>query len=613
MNANASENANASASANANANANASANTNANANTNTNANVLKKAVHVKWAGKTIALGTFPIAEADDKCARAKALTRAWRSTMRPKPTREWVMLELERLDVRVVSGRVAQKENSGSDSDSGDDENPVISSRVLFNNNSNTINTTTLSSAQQQQQQLTATGALSSIDHDLLNPDQHRRNSITASLLNVADLARSNDQRSSIQNLDSSFFSNQQGSLSITPKHNFNVNELLAGESTAGDKKEIATDAQIPPHRPFVGGGSAAAYEATREDHYRKVAERRKAQNKDTGAASGVINYATNNLAIGGGSSGGGTVAGLADDAVSFGDLNQNRGGIGTTTMSLSSNANQHYEMLKLHHMNLLNEIQETTLMMNLYQQQHLQQQMQFEQLNKNRFVDPQLSLLSQQQLGNTGGALGQAGESVGSGPFNGQQDSLVENNAAISQRRSSNVNNSNGSNTNSILNSITNDSNSFIGNSIITDITNSKNMGNIGINANISINNITNDSISNGINNNNSMIGNNFNTGINNSNNMANKNIINNGNSINNNSSNITDTYASHPIGSPVGNISARTNCANSNGKRNSNNYEGSNGTAETIVYDDQLQRIKKEIAERQQMVDELERMTPR
>lgn len=35
----------------------------------------------------------------------------------------------------------------------------------------------------------------------------------------------------------------------------------------------------------------------------------------------------------------------------------------------------RHYQMLKLHHMNLLNEIQETTLMMNIYQQQHLQQQ----------------------------------------------------------------------------------------------------------------------------------------------------------------------------------------------------------------------------------------------
>lgn len=35
------------------------------------------------------------------------------------------------------------------------------------------------------------------------------------------------------------------------------------------------------------------------------------------------------------------------------------------------------FRMLKLHHMNLLNEIQETTLMMNLYQQQQLQQQQQ--------------------------------------------------------------------------------------------------------------------------------------------------------------------------------------------------------------------------------------------
>ena len=29
--------------------------------------------------------------------------------MRPKPTREWVMLELERLGVRVVSGRLGRK------------------------------------------------------------------------------------------------------------------------------------------------------------------------------------------------------------------------------------------------------------------------------------------------------------------------------------------------------------------------------------------------------------------------------------------------------------------------------------------------------------------------
>eukprot|EP00970_Alexandrium_tamarense_P008791 scaffold1698_cov201-Alexandrium_tamarense.AAC.20 len=73
----------------------------------------------QWAGKTIALGTFPSAEADEKCARAKALTRAWRSTMRPKPSREWVMLELERLQVRIVSGRLGRKEDD--DEEEGDD------------------------------------------------------------------------------------------------------------------------------------------------------------------------------------------------------------------------------------------------------------------------------------------------------------------------------------------------------------------------------------------------------------------------------------------------------------------------------------------------------------
>ena len=62
---------------------------------------------LQWAGKTIALGTFPVAEADEKCARAKALTRAWRSTMRPKPSREWVMLELERLAEACSQAEIA--------------------------------------------------------------------------------------------------------------------------------------------------------------------------------------------------------------------------------------------------------------------------------------------------------------------------------------------------------------------------------------------------------------------------------------------------------------------------------------------------------------------------
>ena len=84
----------------------------------------------QWAGKTIALGTFPSAEADEKCARAKALTRAWRSTMRPKPTREWVMQELERLGVRVVSGRLGRK--AGDEDDGPSKKNSSSKYRTRF-------------------------------------------------------------------------------------------------------------------------------------------------------------------------------------------------------------------------------------------------------------------------------------------------------------------------------------------------------------------------------------------------------------------------------------------------------------------------------------------------
>ena len=78
-------------------------------------------VSFQWAGKTIALGTFTPAEADEKCARAKALTRAWRSTIRPLPSREWVMMELERLGVRVVSNKLGRKAAShgGDEEDRG--------------------------------------------------------------------------------------------------------------------------------------------------------------------------------------------------------------------------------------------------------------------------------------------------------------------------------------------------------------------------------------------------------------------------------------------------------------------------------------------------------------
>lgn len=69
----------------------------------------RRAAHVKWDGKTIALGTFSAAEAVDKCERAKSLTKKWRATMVPKPDVEWVKKALERLNIRVVNDRPGRR------------------------------------------------------------------------------------------------------------------------------------------------------------------------------------------------------------------------------------------------------------------------------------------------------------------------------------------------------------------------------------------------------------------------------------------------------------------------------------------------------------------------
>merc|ERR1712232_681169 len=93
--------------------------------------------------------------------------------------------------------------------------------------------------------------------------------------------------------------------------------------------------------------------------------------------------------------------------------LSGGSGSMNMNNLGLSVNPNQHYEMLKLHHMNLLNEIQETTLMMNLYQQQQLQQQQQ-QRFQQNQLDQQSLAVTADQQL-----ALQLAQQPTGTGnPF---------------------------------------------------------------------------------------------------------------------------------------------------------------------------------------------------
>jgi len=65
--------------------------------------------NLQWDGKTIALGTFTVAEAAEKCDRAKALTKKWRASMVPKPDVEWVKKALEKLNIRVVNDRPGRR------------------------------------------------------------------------------------------------------------------------------------------------------------------------------------------------------------------------------------------------------------------------------------------------------------------------------------------------------------------------------------------------------------------------------------------------------------------------------------------------------------------------
>jgi hypothetical protein len=278
------------------------------------------------------------------------------------------MLELERLQVRVVSGRLGRK--GAGEEDDEDEKDPKKSGMPPITDPA-----------------LLRRDSLLSGRDSLLGGT--RRDSITG-LLSAADMASGSVNRNNslgwpggdaglgelMQRRSSSL------GLSLMPDHDVkrrNSSLNLGGGLDGGDPS-------IPPHRPLVGGGSAAAYEAARADHYTNMAAQKVRSDDQQRRASGL------------------------------GSL-----GAGGSQIGLSVNPNQHYEMLKLHHMNLLNEIQETTLMMNLYQQQQLQQQQQQLQQVETPAAssNDQMALLLQQQGMGGQGRMGSLGLGGGGGGTN--------------------------------------------------------------------------------------------------------------------------------------------------------------------------------------------------
>ncbi|GAX23681.1 hypothetical protein FisN_12Hh255 [Fistulifera solaris] len=224
--------------------------------------------------------------------------------MNPKPTRDWVINELERLGIRVVSG--------GRTSRKGEDDG-ILASTVAQGSHPNMVfmgmgaNAQTNGQAGMQQAMMQNVWNQQETQNSL--KQARRSSSLGLSLL-------SNDFGKT-----SSFGSSTQPSIN-------NAGIDLIGK---------------PAFRELVGGGAAAAYNAYRDDFYRQQpSEQGNGSNTNAENSNGVGNASVPSINL---------------------------------SNSTATNPNEHYQMLKLHHMNLLNEIQETTLMMNIYQQQHLQQQ----------------------------------------------------------------------------------------------------------------------------------------------------------------------------------------------------------------------------------------------
>lgn len=254
----------------------------------------RRAAHVKWDGKTIALGTFSAQEAAEKCNRAKALTKKWRTTMIPKPDVEWVKNTLERLNIRVVNDRPGRRKKRNIN----EVEHNSISSHSPPQQRAVNLNL-----AQSRDQMLPPNNM--NMNMNMLNSDVYQRlgrgvNHASYSSLNADASANSLERR----------LSNSLNYAGRTEQRRL-PNSVLASLPNPGNMYNI--------------GNAISGYDTSTNDY----------QQDNLTALNGDASQRSNN-----------TQQQLAN---------------------LVFGSNQHYEVLKEHHMNLLKELQETTTLMNMY------------------------------------------------------------------------------------------------------------------------------------------------------------------------------------------------------------------------------------------------------
>lgn len=253
----------------------------------------RRAAHVKWDGKTIALGTFSAQEAVEKCNRAKALTKKWRTTMIPKPDVEWVKTTLERLNIRVVNDRPGRRKKRGI---TEVDENTTRPSTSPATHRG--INSHLLSASQNVN--------MGNISHDPAFQALNR--GINTFGLGGDIPGRSMDRRFSnpthyrMSSQERNLTSNNVLSSLPNPGNVYDINNSVSGFDTASNN--LQQDQQLLSN-------------VLRGDESQRISQR-----------SNTTQQQLANLAFG---------------------------------------SNQHYEVLKEHHMNLLKELHETTTLMSMY------------------------------------------------------------------------------------------------------------------------------------------------------------------------------------------------------------------------------------------------------
>lgn len=257
----------------------------------------RRAAHVKWDGKTIALGTFSAQEAAEKCSRAKALTKKWRTTMVPKPDVEWVKTTLERLNIRVVNDRPGRRKKRAI--------NEVEKHQVAGRPSSSP------SMAQSMlNNQLSTSGGqninMGNIGHDPAFQALNRG-------MNSFNLSRD----AASQRMDRRLSNPRQFGMNATQDRNLGSNNVLNALPNPGNMYNI--------------GNSMAGIDSASNNYQREQLLSNVLRSDEPQTLSQRSNTTQQQLA------------------------------------NLAFGSNQHYAVLKEHHMNLLKELQETTTLMNMY------------------------------------------------------------------------------------------------------------------------------------------------------------------------------------------------------------------------------------------------------